>query len=71
MAEAVDYLDMHSTGALATTLGHRVKDIYTSRCKLCGGAFINKLGTRGGRGTRCSGATPTAAAAARGGSCAT
>ena len=44
VGEVVDYLDMHSIGALATTLGHRVKDIYTIRCRSCGGTFINKLG---------------------------
>ena len=39
----MDYLDIHSIGALATTLGHRVKDLYNIRRKSCGADFVNKL----------------------------
>ena len=39
-----DCLDMHSIGALATTLGQRVKDVYVIRCRTCGVAWINRLG---------------------------
>ena len=46
MAEVVDYLDIHSIGALATTLGHRDKDVYSIRCRPCGADFVNKLGPR-------------------------
>ena len=44
MAEVVGYLDMHIIGALATTLGHRVKGVYNIRCRSCGADLVNKLG---------------------------
>ena len=44
MGEVVDYLDTHSIGALATTLGHRVKDVCTIRCRSCGADFVMQAG---------------------------